>query len=170
MKAHSLLVPSLAIILSNRKPQSWVKKMKEPFYPFMSPSKVFIQSLALPKGIDHVKLSVLRTDLIDPVISGNKYFKLIRYLEEAISQKHQKVATFGGPFSNHLVAFARICQQLNALNPTLPPLEYLGVVRGKRKEGHPLSPTLSECLSYGMKLHFVDIIYNMKIKQDFKES
>ncbi len=164
--------PILAIILQNRNDQAFEKKMQDQFYSFMSPSKVFVQQIELPQEMGNLKLSVLRTDLIDPVISGNKYFKLIAYLQEAIKKNHVKVATFGGPYSNHLVAFARMCQQINATRQGEIPLEFLGVVRGRRKEGHPLSATLDECVSYGMKLHFVDhVAYEDKqgIQQQFPD-
>ena len=53
-----------------------------------------------------VELQVLRADLIHPQISGNKLFKLKYNLEEARRQGKSTVLTFGGVFSNHIVAAA----------------------------------------------------------------
>jgi 1-aminocyclopropane-1-carboxylate deaminase len=79
----------------------------------------------------HTIVDVLRLDLIHPVISGNKWFKLIRYLEDAIKFNESVIVTFGGAYSNHIVATAAACQ--------LYGLKCYGVIRGE-KPGQ-LSPT-----------------------------
>ena len=48
---------------------------------------------------------VLRLDLVHPVVSGNKWFKLKEYMAEA-KQLKKVLLTFGGAFSNHIVATA----------------------------------------------------------------
>ena len=65
------------------------------FIPFLSRNKVSV--------------SVLRTDKIHPVISGNKWFKLKYYLEDAKLQNKKRIITFGGAYSNHIVATAAAC-------------------------------------------------------------
>jgi 1-aminocyclopropane-1-carboxylate deaminase/D-cysteine desulfhydrase-like pyridoxal-dependent ACC family enzyme len=47
----------------------------------------------------------LRLDLLHPVISGNKWFKLKFYLDEARRQ-NKTLLTFGGAYSNHIAATA----------------------------------------------------------------
>ncbi len=49
---------------------------------------------------------VKRDDLIDPFISGNKWRKLKYILTEAKAQGKNHLVTFGGAYSNHLLACA----------------------------------------------------------------
>ncbi len=88
---------------------------------------------------------MLRLDEIHPVISGNKLFKLIYFLEEAKKSKHQKIVTFGGAYSNHLAATAFAANKLN--------LKSVGIVRGEKPK--LLSPTLLFCLENEMQLEFI---------------
>ena len=53
-----------------------------------------------------VELFIKREDLIHPYISGNKFRKLKYNLEEAKKLKKKSLLTFGGAFSNHIVATA----------------------------------------------------------------
>ncbi len=93
----------------------------------------------------NIKLSVLRLDKIHPVVSGNKFFKLHNFLEQAITLSKSGILTFGGAYSNHLVATAFICK--------INKLKSVGIVRG----GKPmvLSHTLLHCIEYGMDLQFI---------------
>lgn len=104
-----------------------------------------------PLRIDNVRtkdgacLDVLRADLVHPVISGNKWFKL-RYHLEAIQQQQQRhILTFGGAYSNHIIATAAAA---NALG-----LRCTGLIRGERPPA--LSPTLAHAQQLGMQLHFL---------------
>ena len=106
-----------------------------------------------------ISVGVLRLDLIHPIISGNKLFKLKYYLEKA--QKEQKaVMTHGGPFSNHLAATAYYCKLLN--------IKCRGIVRGEHEI--PLSATLQQCEQHGMHLEFVDRSIYSKLSNDLIES
>lgn len=51
-----------------------------------------------------IALYVKRDDLIDPLVSGNKFRKLKYILELARSQKKNGLLTLGGAYSNHLLA------------------------------------------------------------------
>ena len=53
-----------------------------------------LQSLSTPS----MSVATLRTDLIHPIVSGNKWFKLRYYLEEAKRLKINTIASFGGAF------------------------------------------------------------------------
>jgi len=111
--------------------------------------------LFIQKGIS---LAVLRLDKIHPIISGNKIFKLQYLLQEAKETPEQKVITFGGAYSNHLVATAYACRQNN--------LSCIGIVRGERPA--QLSHTLQDCLQFGMELHFISRQeYDKKETPDF---
>ena len=92
-----------------------------------------------------VKVSVLRLDKISPVVSGNKWFKLRFYLEEAVKLKKKGIATFGGAWSNHIVATAAICNMYG--------LKSLGIIRGE--EPRNLSLALQQAKQEKMQLHFI---------------
>lgn len=81
-----------------------------------------------------------------PVVSGNKWFKLRYYLEEAKLSGKDTVATFGGAYSNHIVATAFACKDSG--------LKSIGIIRGEKPP--QLSASLEEALQYGMKLIYVD--------------
>lgn len=93
----------------------------------------------------NIKLDVLRLDEWHPVVSGNKWFKLKCYLKEALQKGYSTIATFGGAYSNHIVATAFACKEIN--------LQSIGVIRGEKAQ--TLSHTLLQAQAYGMKLHFV---------------
>lgn len=98
--------------------------------------------LLIEKGI---RLSVLRLDKIHPVVSGNKIFKLHYFLKEAITSSHKTILTFGGAYSNHLVATAFACKEAG--------LKSIGIVRGE--EPAEPSATLIDCRHLGMQLKFI---------------
>jgi hypothetical protein len=49
------------------------------------------------KDINGIRWDILRLDLIHPVISGNKYFKLRFYLDQALKEGQKGILTFGEP-------------------------------------------------------------------------
>lgn len=103
-----------------------------------------IQTLQLGTE-QQVRIDVLRTDLIHPVISGNKWYKLRYYLEDALANGCNEIASFGGAYSNHIVATACACQQFH--------LKSIGFIRGDQLD--QLSPALATAQSYGMQLQFI---------------
>jgi 1-aminocyclopropane-1-carboxylate deaminase len=92
-----------------------------------------------------ISVSVLRLDKIHPVISGNKWFKLQYYLKEAKEQHKKKIVTFGGAYSNHILAVAAACKMNGIVSAA--------IVRGE--EPPVLSQTLLQAKEYGMQLHFI---------------
>ncbi len=107
-----------------------------------------------------VSFSVLRLDTIHPVVSGNKLFKLNYVLETAIKELEEGIVTFGGAYSNHLVATAYACKETG--------LKSTGIVRGEQ----PLlkSHTLIACETYGMELKFISRQeYDQKEQDSFLE-
>jgi 1-aminocyclopropane-1-carboxylate deaminase len=94
----------------------------------------------------NIEASVLRLDLLDPVISGNKWFKLKEYVQQAINQNKTTILTFGGAYSNHILATAAFCKQ-NGLRSA-------GIIRGEQAKN--LSPTLQGAMDWGMELFFVE--------------
>ncbi|MBN1006823.1 1-aminocyclopropane-1-carboxylate deaminase/D-cysteine desulfhydrase [Amphritea pacifica] len=92
-----------------------------------------------------VQLDLLRLDLIHPLISGNKWFKLKYALEAVQASDCHRVLSFGGAWSNHLHALAYAGYELG--------IETIGVIRGERPA--QLSATLMDAVGWGMTLEFV---------------
>ena len=84
-----------------------------------------------------------RDDMIHPFISGNKWRKLKFNLQKAQQENKQTLVTFGGAWSNHLLATA--CAGATYQYKTI------GIVRGDEIR----NPVLDMCKLYGMQLHFV---------------
>jgi len=94
---------------------------------------------------NQLQVDVLRLDEIHPIVSGNKWFKLKYYLQNAQVNHKETIASFGGPYSNHLVALAFASKEYN--------LKSIGYVRSNEDE--PITPTLQEAMNYGMDLKFL---------------
>ena len=60
-----------------------------------------------------MELFIKRDDLIDPLISGNKWRKLKYTLQRALSENKKKLVSFGGAYSNHLLALASASAKFN---------------------------------------------------------
>nr|WP_214449173.1 pyridoxal-phosphate dependent enzyme [Flavihumibacter rivuli] len=102
------------------------------------------------------RINILRLDRFHPVVSGNKWFKLRYYLEEALQSGKKGLVTFGGAYSNHIVAAAFAAKENGLLS--------YGIIRGE--EPRTLSPTLLEAEGYGMKFLFVSREqYQLKTQQ-----
>jgi len=87
---------------------------------------------------------VKRDDLIDPYISGNKWRKLKYILQDAQKRGKSHLVTFGGAYSNHLVATAAAAAK-NGLKAT-------AFVRGDEVTNE----MLLICSLFGMQLIFTD--------------
>lgn len=92
-----------------------------------------------------IEVLVRRDDLIDPELSGNKFYKLFFNLRVAREQGFTRLLSFGGAYSNHLHALAAAGNRYG--------FSTLGVVRGERPA--QLSPTLSDAEAWGMQLVFI---------------
>ncbi|HSU28127.1 MAG TPA: hypothetical protein VLJ68_07085 [Chitinophagaceae bacterium] len=93
----------------------------------------------------NLEISVLRLDTIHPVVSGNKWFKLRFELEQAIQKGKKIILTFGGAWSNHIVATA-CCAKQNGL-------QSIGIIRGE--EERQLTPAMEDARDLGMELIFI---------------
>lgn len=110
-------------------------------------NNISVDILTVPLLIEKgVEISVLRLDKIHPLISGNKWFKLRYYLEEAKQQNKKTIVTFGGAWSNHILATAAACK-MNGFNS-------IGIIRGEKPAN--LSPTLLQSQEEGMQLFFTN--------------
>ena len=93
----------------------------------------------------NVQIDVLRLDKIHPVISGNKWFKLKYHLDNFNAGNFAGILTFGGPWSNHIVATACACY--------LHKITCIGIIRGEKPP--QLSSALVDAINYSMELKFI---------------
>src|SRR6185436_20713511 len=92
-----------------------------------------------------VQFDVLRLDKIHPVISGNKWFKLKYHLDNFNAGNYNGIITFGGAWSNHIVATACACY--------LKKIKCIRIIRGEKPP--LLSTTLREAVNYDIALKFI---------------
>ena len=107
------------------------------------------QRVEIP-GLDsfEVGLYLKRDDLLHPIISGNKLRKLKYNLQRAKKEKYTKLLTFGGAYSNHILAVACAGHEHG--------FETIGIIRGEELQNQwKDNPTLKRAFAYGMHLDFV---------------
>jgi 1-aminocyclopropane-1-carboxylate deaminase len=90
-------------------------------------------------------VDLLRLDVLHPIVSGNKFYKLRFYIAEAKELGFSTVASFGGPYSNHIVALAFTAKEAG--------LKSIGYIR--TNEGEPITPSMAEAEAYGMELVYL---------------
>lgn len=90
-----------------------------------------------------VEAAILRLDLVDPLISGNKWFKLKHHLAAAEWAGARGVISLGGAHSNHLHALAAAGKRFGFAT--------VGLVRGHAVE----TPTVLGLQAFGMELHWL---------------
>ena len=103
-------------------------------------------------------LFVKRDDLIHPEVSGNKFRKLKYNIEKAKAKNCQSIITYGGAYSNHLLAVAAA--------GLLENIKTIGIVRGNELN-ESSNKLLKRCAELGMKLSFIDRVqYKLKKYSD----
>ncbi len=103
-----------------------------------------IQPVVLPSFAEQgVTVHIKRDDLIHPFISGNKWRKLKYVLEDARDTGKNTLVSFGGAYSNHLVALACAGAMYG--------FKTMAFVRGEEVQNH----MLGLCRTWGMQLRFV---------------
>ena len=90
-----------------------------------------------------VQVAVLRLDLIDPLISGNKWFKLTEHLHAARTAGAAGLISLGGAHSNHLHALAAAGKRFGFAT--------VGLLRGHPQQ----TPTTMDLERFGMQLHWL---------------
>ena len=93
-----------------------------------------------------VQLYIKRDDLLHPLVSGNKWRKLkynLQYLEE---KGYSSFLTFGGAFSNHILAASAIARYYG--------VQAHLVVRGDGED--PQNPTTKACMKLGANIIYCD--------------
>jgi 1-aminocyclopropane-1-carboxylate deaminase len=93
------------------------------------------------KGLE---VFIKRDDMIHPIISGNKWRKLKYVLLQAQARDKTHLVTFGGAYSNHLLATAAAAARFG--------FKATGIVRGEEVQ----NDTLFLCRLHGMQLIFTN--------------
>lgn len=104
------------------------------------PIQQFFHPVFTAKGVE---VFIKREDLIHPFISGNKWRKLKYVLADAKTKQKKLLISFGGAYSNHLVALA--CAG------AMHGFATKAFVRGEEVSNH----MLGLCKTWGMELQFV---------------
>ena len=98
----------------------------------------------------NIQIFLKREDLIHPVISGNKYWKLFYNINSYLEQNPANpfIITFGGAFSNHIAAVAALGKEYE--------MKTLGIIRGEELQGKwQENSTLKLADQNGMDFRFV---------------
>lgn len=93
--------------------------------------------------LNGVEVAVLRLDRIDPLISGNKWFKLTEHLAQAQQAGATGIISLGGAYSNHLHALAAAGKRFGFAT--------VGLLRGHPQD----TPTVLDLQALGMQLHWL---------------
>lgn len=93
--------------------------------------------------VSGVELAILRLDAIDPLISGNKWYKLRPHLLAARAAGSRYIASVGGAHSNHLHALAAAGKRFG--------FNSVGLLRGHEQD----TPTVRDLQTMGMQLHWL---------------
>ena len=93
-----------------------------------------------------VTILIKRIDLNHRYISGNKLYKLKYNITEAKKKGYKKILTFGGAYSNHIVATAYLCKKEG--------FNTIGIIRGEKK--FPLNASLQNACNNEMNLKYIN--------------
>jgi 1-aminocyclopropane-1-carboxylate deaminase len=110
----------------------------------------------LNRNDSNIELFVKRDDLIHNEFSGNKLRKLKYNIKSYYDNKCYGLLTFGGAYSNHLLATASACNYFG--------IKSIGVVRGNELNGQS-NELLARCCELGMRLLFFSRVEYDKIKK-----
>jgi 1-aminocyclopropane-1-carboxylate deaminase len=91
-----------------------------------------------------VRWDMVRLDLLDAELSGNKLFKLLPFLLHAKRHGITQLLSFGGAYSNHLHALAAAGKRFG--------FSTVGIIRAYVEQEE--TPTLMDLRSYGMDIRF----------------
>ncbi len=106
-----------------------------------------------------VRLFIKREDVIHKFVSGNKFRKLKYNIQEAQQQQQRTLLTFGGAYSNHIVA--------TAVAGNLCGFKTIGIIRGEELKANfskilQDNKTLYHSHQNGMQFEFVS-------REDFRQ-
>jgi 1-aminocyclopropane-1-carboxylate deaminase len=112
---------------------------------FFNTSASIEQRIKLPLFVEkQIEVWIKRDDLLHPFVSGNKYRKLKYLVADAIAKHKKHLVSFGGAYSNHLVATASAGAIMG--------LKTTAIVRGEEAFNNSM---LSISRLYGMEIQQV---------------
>lgn len=94
----------------------------------------------------NIQLNILRLDILEPEIQGNKYFKLKYNIAKAKEENKTTLLTFGGEYSNHIHATAIAGKQKG--------FHTIGIIRADKQT--ELTFTLKDATKNSMKLFYLN--------------
>lgn len=112
----------------------------------MSRQNTICQHLDKSFSEGQCEIDVLRLDLYDMDIPGNKYWKLKYNIEAMTAKGMEHMVSFGGAFSNHIAALAAAGKKFG--------FKTTGIIRGEELSAS--NPTLKKAQAEGMELKFVE--------------
>jgi len=134
--------------LKTRNNYSTVSDKKESICTFAKRLFLKIYNHKIPLETSDYSLYIKREDLLHPHISGNKFRKLYYNLQNAKKENHTTLLTFGGAFSNHILAVAAAGKENG--------MKTIGIIRGEELRYKVSSnPTLNKAREFGMVFDFV---------------
>ena len=106
-----------------------------------------LQEIKFPWAVEReLTFHVKRDDLIHEAVSGNKWRKLKLNILQSKQLGKTGILTFGGAFSNHLLATAHVCKTEG--------LKALAIVRGDELN-RDSNAVLKQCAEWGMEFRFI---------------
>lgn len=105
-----------------------------------------VDKIKLDTGCLQSEVSMVRCDLYDKDIPGNKFWKMKYNITEMSRRAINHMVTFGGAYSNHISAVAEAGKKFG--------FQTTAFIRGE--ESKDLNHTLSVAQKNGMKLHYID--------------
>ena len=94
----------------------------------------------------NVDIKILRLDILQPEIQGNKYYKLKYNLLEAKKQEKTTLLTFGGEYSNHIHATALAGKKYD--------FKTIGIIRGDKPSTETC--TIKEVQENAMQVYYLN--------------
>jgi len=105
----------------------------------------------MAKHIQHisyknVNIKILRLDILQPEIQGNKYYKLKYNIQKAKKQNKKTILTFGGEYSNHIHATALAGIKYN--------FKTIGIIRGDQQTNETC--TIKDVKANSMEIYYLN--------------
>ncbi len=119
--------------------------MNSNYSEYRTPSPLQALNLEWSKE-NNLQFSVKRDDLIHDAVSGNKWRKLKFNILQTKHAQKSGILTFGGAYSNHVLATAHACMTLG--------LRSMALIRGDELNANSNS-ILKQCSDWGMEFRFI---------------
>lgn len=117
-----------------------------------------------------IEVFIKQDYLNHPIIQGNKLWKLLEPLDQFLQSEQERIISFGGAYSNHLLALSHATELME--------IPFIAVIRGERPPtpGHTLRKIMDNSftkLVYLSRGKFSDIVRNGQyegIPEEYKDA